>query len=129
MDDRPRLLVVEDEFIVAFELRTVLEEMGFSVCGVVSSGEEAFQIAERERPDCVLMDVSIKGEFDGIEAARRIRSRLGLPTAFLTGFPRDQVMEKARDVEPIGCFLKPLDYEELKTALEEFFHPGAVDGA
>jgi len=120
--EKPRILVVEDEFIVAFELRTALEEMGYSVCGVVSSGEEAIEVAERERPDCVLMDVSVKGPVDGVEAALRIRSRLGIPTAFLTGYPVEEVMSRARDAEPYGCFVKPLDYEELESFLQTFFH-------
>ena len=115
-----RMLVVEDEFIVAFELRVFLEDVGYAVCGVASTGEEALEIAERERPDIVLMDVSIKGEIDGIEVARRIRSRFGIPTAFLTGYPAEEVIEKTRDVEPLGVFVKPLRYQELEAALGDF---------
>ena len=114
-------MVVEDEFIVAFELKTALEGMGYTVCGMVSSGEQAIACAERERPDCVLMDVSLKGEMDGIEAARHIRARFGTRTAFLSGYPAEEMMRRAADVRPIGIFAKPLDYRQLEETLGSFF--------
>jgi len=95
------------------------------VCGMVNSGQDAIDCAEREKPDCVLMDVSLKGEMDGIEAARRIRARLGIRTAFLSGYPAEEVLEKARGVEPLGCFVKPLEYEQLEGALGSFFRAAA----
>ena len=114
-------MVAEDEFIVAFELKTALEGMGYTVCGMVSSGEQAIDCAERERPDCVLMDVSLKGEMDGIEAARHIRARFGTRTAFLSGYPAEEMMRRAADVRPIGIFAKPLDYRQLEETLGSFF--------
>jgi CheY-like chemotaxis protein len=123
---KPRILVVENEFIVAFELKMALEGMGYAVCGIVSSGEDALAYAEREQPDCVLMDVSLNGEIDGIEAARQIRSRHGIRTAFLSGYPAEEVMTRGADVRPIACFVKPLDYEQLKAALRSFFLAGAA---
>ena len=114
-------MVVEDEFIVAFELKTALEGMGYTVCGMVSSGEQAIDCAERERPDCVLMDVSLKGEMDGIEAARHIRARFGTRTAFLSGYPAEEMMRRAADIQPIGIFVKPLDYRKLEETLGSFF--------
>jgi len=121
---KPRILVVEDEFIVAFELKGALESMGYSVCGMVSSGEEAIESAERERPDCVLMDVSLKGEMDGIEAARHIRARYGTRSAFLSGYPIEEMMRRVEDVRPIGIFVKPLEYGELEQTLGDFFLSG-----
>jgi CheY-like chemotaxis protein len=113
-----RILIVEDEFIVAYEMQQTLEDRGFAVCGVIASGEEAVAAAEMERPDCVLMDVNIRGTIGGVEAARRIRAGLGIPVAFLTGFPSRQVMEQARDVTPIAYFTKPLDFDEVCVVLE-----------
>jgi PAS domain S-box-containing protein len=124
-----RLLVVEDEFIVAFEIQTTLEDRGFTVCGVVASGEDAVAAAERERPDCVLMDINIRGTMGGVEAARRIRERVGVPVAFLTGFPSRQVIDQARDIAPIAYFSKPFDFDEICAELERALGPGGGDGA
>ncbi len=124
-----RLLIVEDEFIVAFEIQTILEDRGFTVCGVVASGEEAVAAAERDRPDCVLMDINIRGTMGGVEAARRIHSGLGVPVAFLSGFPSRQVMDQARDVAPIACFTKPFDFDEICVALEQKLGTAGVDRA
>jgi len=124
---RPTILVVEDEFIVAFELKVALEGMGFTVCGMVSSGEDAIDCVEREKPDCVLMDVSIRGEMDGIEAARHIRARFGTRTAFISGYPVEELMERAADVRPIGIFVKPLEYRELEIALGTVLLSGDAD--
>lgn len=121
---RPTILVVDDEFIVAFELEVALEKMGYEVCGVASSGLEAIERAERDRPDCILMDVSLRGEMDGIEAARHIRARLGIRSAFLSGYPAEEIMGRAADVRPIGLFVKPLNYDGLEAALAAFFHSG-----
>lgn len=124
-----RLLIVEDEFIVAFEIQTRLEDRGFTVCSVVASGEDAVAAAERERPDCVLMDINIRGTMGGVEAARQIRARHGVPVAFLSGFSSRQVMEEARDVAPIGCFTKPFDFDEICLELERKLGTGCADGA
>jgi CheY-like chemotaxis protein len=124
---KPKILVVEDEFIVAFELKGALEGMGYAVCGMVSSGEEAIDLAEREQPDCVLMDVSLKGEMDGIEAARHIRARFGTRIAFLSGYPAEEMMRRAADVQPIGFFVKPLEYKKLEMTLGDLFLSRGAD--
>lgn len=115
------ILVVEDEFIVALELKTALEAMGYTVCGMVNSGADAIACAEQDRPDCVLMDVSLKGEMDGIEAARRIHDRFGIRTAFLSGYPAEKVMDRAGEVDPLGCLVKPFEYDQLEAMLQRFF--------
>ena len=113
------ILIVEDEFIVAYEIKQTLEDRGFTVCGVVGSGEEAVAVAQRRRPNCVLMDVNIRGRMDGVAAARHIRRHYGIPVAFVSGFPAQEVMAQARDVVPIACFTKPLDFDEVCTVLDE----------
>ena len=118
---KPRILIVEDEFIVAFEMKVALEGMGYTVCGMASSGEGAIECAEREQPNCVLMDVSLKGEMDGIEAARHIRARFGIRTAFLSGYPVEEMFVRVADVQPIGIFVKPLEYQQLEETLGTFF--------
>ena len=124
MMTKPKILVVEDEFIVAFELKVALEGMGYTVCGMVSSGEDAIESVEREKPDCVLMDVSLKGAMDGIEAARHIRARFGIRSAFLSGYPVDEIVRRVADVRPVGIFVKPLEYGELERVLGTFFLSG-----
>ena len=118
---KPCVLIVEDEFIVAFELKAALERLGYRVCGIASSGQAAIDYAERESPDCVLMDVSLKGEMDGIEAARHIRARGGIRSVFLSGYPTDEMTERVADLRPIACFVKPVEYEQLEAALAAFF--------
>ncbi len=125
--DRPRILLVEDEFVVAFEMKIALEGMGFTVCGMVATGDDAIKCAEREQPDCVLMDVNLKGEMDGIEAARRIRAQLGIRTAFLSGYPVEELMRRVADVRPIDLFVKPLEYDRLEQVLTTFFLSRATE--
>lgn len=125
--NRPKILVVEDEFIVAFELKAALEAMGYAVCGMVSSGEDAIEFVEREEPDCVLMDVSLKGAMDGIEAARHIRARFGIRSAFLSGYPVEEIVRRVADVRPVGIFVKPLEYGELERVLGTFFLSGEAE--
>ena len=119
-----RILVVEDEFIVALEMKVALEGMGYEVCGMVGSGEEALDVAVRERPDCVLMDVSLKGRMDGIKAARSIHARLGTRVVFMSGYPTDEIMERTADLRPIGIFVKPVEYDQLEGVLADFFLSG-----
>ena len=123
-----KILVVEDEFIFALELKSVLEAMGFAVCGVVSSGEKAVEYATRENPDCVLMDVSLKGGIDGIEAARRIGSSLGIRTVLMSGYPAEEVMPRAGEVDLIGFLVKPLEYAKLEALLGQFFNAATGGG-
>ena len=115
------ILIVEDEFIVAFELASTVERFGYAVCGPVSSGPAAIELAEREKPDCVLMDVSLKGGMDGIETARHLRTRYGIRSLFLSGYPTNEMMQRAADVEPIGCLVKPVEHEQLEALLAAFF--------
>ena len=112
-----RLLVVEDEFVVALELGRVLEDAGHEICGLVGSGEEAVAAAEAHRPDCVLMDVNVRGAMGGVAAAREIRTRVGSAVLFLTGLPVAEVARQARDLDPVAVLAKPIRGEQLERAL------------
>jgi two-component system, response regulator PdtaR len=116
---RPRILIVEDEFLVAYEVRLHLEESGFEVCGMVGTGAEAVAAAERSRPDCVLMDVSLKGDMDGVEAARRVAERRLVPFVFMTGLPVAQVRDRVRELGAAVCLSKPVDLAELRTMIHK----------
>src|SRR5580693_6352432 len=91
-----RILIVEDERITAEDLEEVLKDLGYQVSAVVSSGEEAIREAERNRPDLVLMDIRIKGEMDGTEAARLLRERFDVPVVYLTAHADRDTLDRAK---------------------------------
>ena len=115
---KTRILVVEDELIVAENIKKILEDMGYTVTGLATSGIEAINIAEEDRPDLVLMDIVIQGEMDGIDAANKIRSRFGTPIVYLTAYADDKTLERAKISEPFGYIIKPFEDRELQSNIE-----------
>jgi len=113
-----RILVVEDEGIVAMEIKDRLEGLGYKVSELASSGEEAIQKAQRVLPDLVLMDIILKGSMDGVEAAEKIRANLGIPVVYLTAYSDDSTLQRAKITEPFGYILKPFDERELYSTIE-----------
>ena len=113
-----RLLIVEDEAITAIALRRELTSLGYRVVDTASSVQDAFRLAERERPDLVLMDITLSGELDGITAASAIRGDLGIPVVFLTAHQDERTMERALLASPYGYVLKPFTAIELKAVIE-----------
>jgi PAS domain S-box-containing protein len=112
-----RVLIVEDELIIAQDLSHTLRRIGHSVIDVVTSGEEALQSVSQHTPDLVLMDIRLSGAVDGIEAARHIHSRWGIPVVFLTAHADDQTVREALLAEPWAYLLKPFDERELEVAI------------
>jgi len=112
------IMVVEDEAVIAMDLQDRLEKLGYAVPVVAETGAEAIRQAELHNPDLVLMDIRLKGEMDGSEAAEQIHGRLGLPVIFLTAFSDEQTLLKARGSEPLGYLHKPCHDRELRTAIE-----------
>ena len=113
-----RILVVEDERVVARDIQYRLTEMGHTVVNITRGGEEAVRLAHELRPDLVLMDIRLEGRVDGIAAAEEIRSRLHLPIVFLTAYADEDTLHRARVTEPFGYVLKPFDERELRTVIE-----------
>lgn len=113
-----KILVVEDEQIVALELKDRLTRMGHSVVGVVVSGEEAIEHVRRLQPDMVLLDIKLQGEMDGIEAAETIRSETNIPVVYLTAFSDETTLQRAKLTEPYGYILKPFQERELHVIIE-----------
>ncbi|NOQ46410.1 MAG: response regulator [Desulfobulbaceae bacterium] len=111
-------MIVEDEFLIASDIKMSLEEMGFAVTSIVAFGEEAKEKAEEERPDVVLMDIHLRGEMDGIEAADQIYSELRIPVIFLTAYSDENLIKRARTVGSFGYLLKPFDDRELPAMIE-----------
>jgi len=113
-----RILVVEDESIVAMDIEDRLASMGYELAGRTASGEQALLLIDRQRPDLVLMDIHLQGIMDGITAAEEIRGRFHLPVIFLTAFAEDSTLERAKLAEPYGYVLKPFNDRELKSSIE-----------
>jgi two-component system, cell cycle sensor histidine kinase and response regulator CckA len=113
-----RILIVEDENIVAEDLRTHLGSLGYEVVGVTAYGEKAVTLAETLRPDLVLMDIKLKGSMEGIAAAELIRARCHLPVVYLTAYADDSTLVRACVTEPSGYILKPFEERTLRTAIE-----------
>lgn len=115
---KPRILIVEDEPIIAMELESRLSNFGYDSAGSVASGEEALEKIEQDRPDLVLMDIRLKGKMDGIETADRIRSRQDVPVIFLTAFSDPKTLDRAKDTSPFGFLTKPINERELHANIE-----------
>lgn len=115
---KARLLIVEDEHIVAMDIQNSLERNDYQAVGHVDCGEDAIKLAEELRPDLILMDISLKGEMDGIEAAIQIRERYNIPVIFLTAFANQSTTDRARLAEPYGYLLKPFEERELIITIE-----------
>ena len=113
-----QVLIVEDESIVAENIRTRLLSLGYAVSAVVSSGQEAVQEAAETHPDLVLMDIKLEGDMDGVEAAEQIRARFDIPVVYLTAYANDDTLQRAKITEPFGYILKPFEVRELQTAIE-----------
>src|SRR4028119_831448 len=115
---RAKILIVEDESIVAFNIQNRLEGLGYVVAAIVSSGEAALQIAAQNHPDLVLMDIKLKGRIDGIEAAAQIRNCFNIPVVYLTAYTDDETLNRAKLTEPYGYILKPFESRDLCTTIE-----------
>ena len=113
-----QILVVEDETIVGEHIRRVLQNLGYSVCSIASSGKKAIMEAEEKRPDLVLMEIVLQGEMDGIDTASQIRSRFNIPVVYLTAYSDEKILERARITEPYGYIIKPFNERELHINIE-----------
>lgn len=113
-----RIMVVEDEWIISEDIQKSLKKFGYTVSAVVSTGKEATQKTEEDRPDLILMDIVLKGEIDGIEAASQIHSCVNIPIIFLTAYDNKSVLERAKITEPFGYMIKPFDERELYSTIE-----------
>ena len=118
MDEKAEILIVEDERIIAMEMRHKLESMGYDIPAIVSSGEEAIEKAEELSPDLVLMDIVLTGGIDGAEAASQIRTRFDIPVVYVTANISDARLEDIKRTEPFGCLFKPFEDVELHAAIK-----------
>ncbi|HOT04307.1 MAG TPA: response regulator [Methanolinea sp.] len=113
-----RILVVEDEQIVAEDLRMTLETLGYEVAGIANSGEKAIELAGSERPDLILMDIMLAGSMDGIQAAAHIRRSYDMPVIYVTAYADSNLLERAKLTEPYGYIVKPFNEREVQSNIE-----------
>jgi CheY-like chemotaxis protein len=115
---KAKIMIVEDEWITADDIKMSLQSLGYAVTSISSSGNEAIQNAEKDKPDLVLMDIVLQGEMDGIEAANQIHSRFNIPIIYLTAHADEKILERAKITEPFGYIVKPFLSEDLKIAIK-----------
>jgi PAS domain S-box-containing protein len=115
---KDRVLVVEDENIVAIDIQRGLKRLGYEVPAVLNSGDEAVRMAAELMPDLILMDIQIKGARDGIDTAEEIWNRFRIPIIFLTAYADERTIERAKKTEPFGYILKPFEESDLHTSIE-----------
>ena len=120
--ETPKILVVEDERVVAADIEECLRKLGYAVAGAAASGMGAIRRAVETAPDLVLMDIKLKGAMDGIDAAVELHDRLGIPVVFLTAFADSEILERAKNSSPSGYVLKPFDERALRSAVEIALH-------
>ena len=113
------ILIVEDDALVASYIRDVLEETGFTVLGIASTGAEAFALAEEMHPRLALVDIKLAGPMDGIDVARELLARFNVSSIFLSGISDPAVLERATAVEPLGFLQKPFRPSQVFNALEK----------
>ncbi|MCI0623597.1 MAG: response regulator [Acidobacteria bacterium] len=115
---QPRILIVEDEAIIAADLQRRLSRMGCEVLGMAASGADAVRLATALKPELVLMDINLRGEMDGTQTARQLRNQLQLPVIYLTASSDAMVVERAKLTDAFGYLLKPLDERLLYITIE-----------
>jgi DNA-binding LytR/AlgR family response regulator len=115
---KTNILIVEDESIVAKDIQMSLRKLGYNVVAICSNGEDAIRAAKEHSPDLVLMDIMLKGEMSGIEAAEQIRSRFNMPIIYLTAYADESTLSKAKITEPYGYIIKPFKEIDLRTSIE-----------
>ena len=125
---KSRILIIEDESIVALDLKTTLEGLGHTVTAVAASGADAIRKAEETQPDLVLMDIMLKGDMDGVEAAGQIRERFNIPVVFVTANADDTILARAKNTEPYGYIIKPFKEREVCATVEIALRKLALDG-
>ncbi|MGA7628374.1 PAS domain S-box protein [Methanoregula sp.] len=122
-----RILIVEDERIVAEDLRLTLIQLGYDIAGSTGTGEDAVRLARETNPDLVLMDIFLAGEMNGLTATEEIRKFSKVPVVYLTAFADAAIMEKAKVTQPYGYILKPYQERELNTIIEISLYKYSLD--
>lgn len=119
---QPKILIVEDEGVVAADIEQCLHKLGYRVVASAATAVSAIRKAVENEPDLVLMDIRLKGPVDGVDAAAELHERLGIPVVFLTAYADAEILERAKKTSPAGYILKPFDERSLRSAVEIALH-------
>ncbi|MDO9577380.1 MAG: HD domain-containing phosphohydrolase [Candidatus Cloacimonadales bacterium] len=120
--EKKRILIVEDEKIIAEDIKRTLISYKYDVVSIVSTGEEAVEIAGKQRPDLILMDIMLQGDMTGLTAAEIIYKNYNIPVIFLTAYSNDEILAKAALSSPFGYLIKPFEDRELQVNVEMAFY-------
>ncbi len=127
MPDKKKILIVEDENIVALDIQKRLNNLGYKIVGILASGEQAVQKVKDYKPDLVLMDIMLKGKLDGIEAAHEIKKILNIPIIYLTAYSDEKTIKRAKITGPFGYISKPFGEHDLHAAVEMAFYKHNIE--
>jgi PAS domain S-box-containing protein len=125
--EKAKILIVEDEAIIAMEIESQLQSLGYEVTSIVETGEKAIAKAEEDKPDLMLMDIRIKGEMDGIDTAEVIRNKFSIPVIFSSAYLDQERIERAKITMPFGYVLKPIQERDLRVTLEMALYIAKAD--
>ena len=116
--EKYKVLIIEDELIIAEDIKDILEHASYEVIGMAASGKEAIELLSEVMPDILLVDVSIKGNMDGIQLANVIREQYNLPFIYITSYTNKSVLERAKLTKPYGYIVKPYKEQDVLIAVE-----------
>jgi len=122
IDKKIRILIVEDEYLIALSFKRELEQFGYDVIEPVASGQAAVNAALEEHPDIILMDMGLAGAISGTEAARSITTQHNIPIIFMTGHSDKGTLEQIRQLNPTACLIKPIIGKQIHQVIEKHFH-------
>ena len=122
-----KIMVVEDEWVVADQICSNLKDFGYAVCATASTGDDAIRKVETDRPDLILMDIVLKGKMNGIEAAEQIALQFDIPVIYLTAYTKPEYIERAKQTKPFGYLVKPFKEQELYANIEMALHKHRAD--
>lgn len=121
MEEKKKVFIVEDDLILNLLYESYMEKLGFETTGELVYGKTAVELARKNKPDLILMDIALEGEMDGIEAMREIRSFSDVPVIYITGNSDARHRERADETGYLDYLIKPIEYEDLKESVETHF--------
>jgi len=124
---KAKILIAEDETIIAIDIKTILLKLGYSVLGPVTSGEKVIETLKQEKSDLILMDISLSGKLDGIQTAELVTRTFDIPVVYLTALTDNETLDRARVTEPFGYLLKPFDERNLRSTIEMALYKHKVE--